>query len=83
MQVYTDDDHEYVYAISLVKRHAVDFSLAENVPPGVSQLVLQTSEGPRGTVPKLQILAAPVEVLGATAAEAHPAAKPRACYGVP
>ncbi len=82
-QVYTDDNHEYVYEITRVKRHAVDFSLAEDVPPGVSQLVLQTSEGPAGTLPKLQILAEPIDTLTATPTEAHPKAKPRACYGIP
>ena len=83
VQVYTDDDREYVYEITLVKRHAIDFSLAEDVPPGVSQLVLQTSEGPPGTLPKLQILAEPIDVLRASQADAHPKAHPRACYGVP
>jgi hypothetical protein len=83
VQVYTDDNHEYVYAITQVKRHTVDFSLAENVPPGVSQLVLQTSEGPAGTLPKLQILARAVDTLGATSADAHPQARPRACYASP
>ena len=83
VQVYTDDNREYVYEITVVKRHAVDFLLAEDVPPGVSQLVLQTSEGPAGTIPKLQILAEPIDVMTATPADAHPKAKPRACYGTP
>jgi hypothetical protein len=83
VQVYADDNREYVYEITLVKRHAIDFSLADDVPPGVSQLVLQTSEGPAGTVPKLQILAEPIDVLTATPADAHPRAHPRACYGIP
>lgn len=83
VQVYTDDDREYIYEITVVKRHAVDFSIAENVPLGISQLVLQTSEGPAGTLPKLQILAVPIDVLGATAADAHPEAHPRACFGTP
>ena len=83
VEVYTDDDLRYVYAITLVKRHALDFSIADNVPAGVSQLVLQTSEGPRGTVPKLQVLAELQDVLPATDAAAHPKAKPRACYNTP
>jgi hypothetical protein len=83
VQVYTDDDREYVYEITLVKRHAIDFSLAEDVPPGVAQLVLQTSEGPPGTLPKLQILAEPIDVLTASRADAHPKAHPRACFGIP
>ncbi len=63
VQVYTSDDQEYVYQITRVKRHALDFSLALDAPPGSQQLILQTSEGPRGTVPKLQVLAEPVDVL--------------------
>ena len=54
---------EHVYQITLVKRHALDFSLALDAPPDAHQLILQTSEGPKGTVPKLQVLAEPVEVL--------------------
>jgi hypothetical protein len=83
VQVYTDDNREYVYEITVVKRHAMDFSLADDVSPGVSYLVLQTSEGPSGTVPKLQILAEPIDSMSASPAEAHPKAQPRACYGIP
>ena len=83
VEVYTDDDLRYVYAITLVKRHALDFSIADHADPGTSQLVLQTSEGPRGTVPKLQVLAELQDVLPATDAAAHPKAKPRACYNTP
>lgn len=83
VEVYTDDDLRYVYAITLVKRHALDFSIADHAAPGTSQLVLQTSEGPRGTVPKLQVLAELQDVLPASDAAAHPKAKPRACYNTP
>ena len=83
VEVYTDDDLRYVYAITVVKRHATDFSIAENADPGVSQLVIQTSEGPRGTVPKLQVLAELQDVLPANHDAAHPKAKPRACYDTP
>ena len=83
VQVYTSDDQEYVYQITQVKRHALDFSLALDAPPGSQQLILQTSEGPRGTVPKLQILAEPVDVLNASARDANPKAHPRACYNTP
>jgi hypothetical protein len=83
VQVYTSDDQEYVYQITLVKRHALDFSLALDAPPGSRQLILQTSEGPRGTVPKLQVLAEPVDVLEVSHREAVPRAHPRACYSTP
>jgi len=83
VQVYTSDDREYVYQITQVKRHALDFSLALDAPPGSQQLILQTSEGPRGTVPKLQILAEPVDVLDASSHDSNPKPHPRACYSTP
>ncbi|MEA2622437.1 MAG: hypothetical protein QOH61_1347 [Chloroflexota bacterium] len=83
VEVYTDDDRRYVYEVTQVKRHATDFSLADDVAPGVSQLILQTSEGPRGTEGKLQVLAELQDVLDATRGESHPRARPRACYDTP
>ena len=83
VQVYTSDGREHVYQITLVKRHALDFSLALDAPPGSHRLILQTSEGPRGTVPKLQVLAEPVDVLDVSSREANPRARPRPCYDTP
>jgi hypothetical protein len=80
VEVYTDDDRQYVYSISEVRRHALDFSLAQDIPRRSRRLVLQTSEGPRGTVPKLQVLAEPVTILDAEPGAAHPSPRPRACY---
>ncbi|MFN8619659.1 MAG: hypothetical protein U0869_02780 [Chloroflexota bacterium] len=80
VQVYTSDARVHLYQIAKVKRHALDFSLATDAPPGQEQLILQTSEGPRGTVPKLQMLALPLGVTESTPEEAIPRAKPRACY---
>ena len=54
---YTSDAMVHVYEIVQVKRHALDFSIVDVGTPGVEQLVLQTSEGPAGTVPKLQVRA--------------------------
>ncbi len=81
VEVYTADDRLYVYEIFQVKRHAIDFSLALDVPPGEQRLVLQTSEGPRGTVPKLQVAARLISQLPATREESRPRARPVACYG--
>ena len=78
VEVYTSDNKLHVYEVSRVKRHATDLSLAE-VPPGEHQLVLQTSEGPTGTVPKLQVAARPLSVVDASESEANPEAKPRVC----
>jgi hypothetical protein len=80
VEVYTGDGHQHVYVISRVKRHALDFSLAQDIPRRSQRLVLQTSEGPRGTVPKLQVLAEPVTTLDAQSDDANPSAVPRACY---
>jgi hypothetical protein len=80
VQVYTSDSRLHVYQITRVKRHAIDFSLVDEAPPGTEQLILQTSEGPRGTVPKLQVLAEPLSVTDATPQEALPVARPRPCF---
>lgn len=78
VQVYTKDSKLHLYEIKLVKRHATDFSIT-NVPKGVHQLVLQTSEGYHGHVPKLQIAAKPLTVLPASYRDSHPTPQPRVC----
>lgn len=80
VEVYTADDRLYVYEIFQVKRHAIDFSLALGVPSGEQRVVLQTSEGPRGTVPKLQVAARLISELPATRDESRPRARPAPCY---
>ena len=82
VQVSTSDGMVHVYTIVHVKRHALDFSIVDEGAPGVEQLVLQTSEGPAGTIPKLQVRAELLDVRPATdPADATPVARPRACYG--
>ena len=78
VEVYTSDNKLHVYEIDQVKRHATDLSLAE-APPGEHMLVLQTSEGPAGTVPKLQVAARPLSVVDASETEANPETRPRVC----
>jgi hypothetical protein len=78
VEVYTSDGLVHLYEITRVKRHATDLSLT-TVPPGEHRLVLQTSEGPTGTVPKLQLAAEPVSVVQAAPAEANPRPQPRVC----
>ncbi|MEX2548219.1 MAG: sortase [Chloroflexota bacterium] len=77
--LYTSDARLHTYRIFLVKRHATDLSLARDVPPGERRLVLQTSEGPRGTFPILQVAARLVSTVAADLNDAHPVAHPRAC----
>jgi len=78
IEVFSADAKVHVYEIVRVKRHATDLSLAA-VAPGQHQLVLQTSEGATGTVPKLQIAARPVTVADVTPEEANPVPQPRVC----
>ena len=78
VQVYTEDAQVYLYEIVEVKRHATDFELAR-VGPGEHRVILQTSEGPAGTVPKLQVAADLLDVTAADPAAARPSPVPRAC----
>jgi hypothetical protein len=79
VKVYTKDKKLHLYRITVVKRHAIDFSLATNLKNGEHRLILQTSEGPHGTVPKLQVAAKPIGIYKATAAEALPTPHPKVC----
>jgi hypothetical protein len=79
VQVYTNDSWVYLYEIYRVKRHATDFSLAEGLKPDEHRLILQTSEGPRGTIPKLQVAARLLNSQPANPPDAHPSPKPRVC----
>lgn len=78
VQIYTDDNKLHLYEIKLVKRHATDLSITR-LPAGVHQLVLQTSEGWHGHIPKLQVAAKPLAVLSASYRDAHPTPHPRVC----
>jgi hypothetical protein len=79
VQVYTNDNWVYLYEIFRVKRHATDFTLADNLRANEHRLILQTSEGPRGTVPKLQVAARLLNVQPSDARAARPSPKPRVC----
>jgi hypothetical protein len=79
VEVYTSDNRLHLYEIYVVKRHATDLSLAHELPPAGHQLVLQTSEGPRGTIPKLQVAARPLSSVAADPGDARPRPRPRPC----
>jgi len=81
VQVYSTALKRYTYRITGVRRHAVDRSIAAGVPAGERRLVLQTSEGPHGTVPKLQVSADLVETAAASGSDAVPTPQPRGCAG--
>jgi hypothetical protein len=77
VEVYTSDDYKFVYQITEVRRHALSLDDALNTM--TERLWMQTSEGPHGTVPKLQVVADPLSVEKATPKAAHPDAHPRIC----
>jgi sortase (surface protein transpeptidase) len=85
VEVYTDNDERHVYEITEVIRHVPDdaSSLNRAIAATTDQLWLQTSEGPYSTSTKLQVVAEPVGVLAATAADAHPTAKGSICPDAP
>jgi hypothetical protein len=78
VQVYTTDNKLHLYEITRVKRHATDLSITR-IPAGKHQLVMQTSEGWHGHIPKLQVVAKRIAVVPAKAADANPTPHPRVC----
>ncbi len=78
VQVWTSDEQLFLYEITEVRRHQTD--LDDAITADHEQLWLQTSEGPRGTVPKLQVVAEPLSVgPAADPADAHPTPRPVTC----
>ncbi|MBI3748349.1 MAG: hypothetical protein HY262_05840 [Chloroflexi bacterium] len=77
VEVWTSDNQRFLYEITEVRRHQTDLADAANAT--TEQLWLQTSEGPKGTVPKLQVVAEPLSQEAADPADAHPVAKPLVC----
>jgi hypothetical protein len=76
-QVYTSDDLLYEYAVTEVRLHQLD--LDDAVHATSDELWLQTSEGPKGTPGKTQLLAKPLIALPADHEAAHPPARPVSC----
>ena len=77
VEVYTSDDWKFLYTITEVRRHTRD--LEDAIAANTERLWLQTSEGPRGTVPKLQVVADFLSAEKADPKAAHPPAAPRIC----
>lgn len=77
VEVYTSDDWRFVYTISEVHRHTLNLDDALNTH--TERLFLQTSEGPHGTVPKLQVVADYLSSGKTDPVAAHPPAHPRIC----
>ena len=77
VQVYTSDNRLYLYEVTQVKLHQL--TLDAPIAATTEQLWLQTSEGPKGTPGKTQLLAMPLSVGAADPADAHPKARPVVC----
>ncbi len=80
VDLYSDAAKRYTYRITTVMRHATDRSAATDVPADGRRLILQTSEGPTGTVPKLQVVAEFVSVASVEPGKAMPTASPIGCF---
>jgi hypothetical protein len=76
-EVWTSDDQRFLYEITEVRRHQTQLTDALNADG--EELWLQTSEGPRGTPGKTQVIALPISQSAADPAEAHPKARPVEC----
>jgi hypothetical protein len=77
VDVYTSDARRFTYEVIEVRRHVVSLEFAFRAT--AEQLILQTSEGPRGTPEKTTVIAVPREERPATSAEALPVADPVDC----
>ena len=77
VEVYTSDDYLFTYRIVEVDRHVLD--LGDAFAANTEEVFLQTSEGPHGTVPKLQVVAGFVSAATTDAKSAHPVSHPRVC----
>lgn len=84
VEVYTDNDQRHIYEITQVLRHVSgSASLAAPDSATTDELWLQTSEGPLESSTKLQVVAQPIGVLGASAADSHPSGKGNVCPDAP
>ncbi len=77
VQVYTSDDRLYLYEITDYRLHQLSLDAAQAATS--EQLWLQTSEGPKGTPGKTQVIATLLSVGDADPADAHPKPKPVVC----
>lgn len=77
VEVYTSDNQRFLYEIVQVRRHQLDLDGARKAK--TEQLWLQTSEGPKGTPGKTQLIATLLSQEAADPAEAHPTPHPVVC----
>ncbi len=77
VKVWTSNNIVSTYQITRVRRHVTSLDGVFDI--GAEQLWIQTSEGPRGTVAKLIVVAKRIGYAAADHASAHPVAHPVAC----
>jgi hypothetical protein len=77
VEIYTSDNYLFLYTISEVRRHTRNLDDAVNTR--TERLWLQTSEGPYGHVPKLQVVGDFLSAEKTDVKSAHPNARPRIC----
>ena len=77
VDVYTSDDYVFHYQVTEIRRHTT--SLEDAINGTIERLWLQTSEGPVGTIPKLQVVADYLFSEKTTFEASHPAPHPRIC----
>ena len=77
VQVYTSDNRYYLYQVTEVRRHQL--TLNDAIAAKDQELWLQTSEGPKGTPGKTQLIALPLSDGPADPADAHPTPHPVVC----
>lgn len=77
VKVWTSNDLVSTYKITRVRRHVASLDGVFDI--GLEQLWIQTSEGPRGTVAKLIVVAKRTGSEPASHQSAHPAAHPVVC----
>ncbi len=77
VEVWTSDDQRFLYEITEVRRHQLD--LNDALAATQEELWLQTSEGPRGTPGKTQVIAHLISQGAATPEDAHPVPQPAVC----
>ena len=77
VEVWTSDDKLFLYEVTEVRRHQLD--LEDAVAADTEQVWLQTSEGPKGTPGKTQVIAEFLSQEDADHAEAHPRPRPVVC----
>lgn len=79
IDVYTSDGQMFTYKVDQVVLHATDYAILESIPLDQHELILQTSEGPYGTLEKLQVVASLKSQTTVPVADANPEPHPRDC----